>query len=124
MNHYLWISGGTGTAEAALITGGSGVAGQPSGQIIITCANAHSGAWTIQTGNPRAYGEAIVANAGGSVQIPAGFNVIHAPITVDLPGVQAVAIVGLGVGISYIARSQEYTAGNIIQSFWVTDSAP
>ena len=115
VNHYLWISGGTGTAEAALITGGSGVAGQPSGQIIITCANAHSGAWTIQTASAGIQ-EAIVANAGGSVQIPAGFNVIHAPITVDLPGVQAVAIVGLGVGISYIARSQEYTAGNIIQS--------
>lgn len=45
--HYLYISGGAGTTEAVLITGGTAVSGQPSGTVIVNCANAHSGAWTI-----------------------------------------------------------------------------
>lgn len=48
-NHQLWVSGGTGTAEGCLITGGSGSATQASGIIIINCANTHSGAWTIKS---------------------------------------------------------------------------
>lgn len=48
-SHYVYISGGTGTAEAVLITGGTAVAGAASGTLIFTCANTHSGAWTIQT---------------------------------------------------------------------------
>ena len=48
-NHYLYISGGTGAAEAVPITGGSAVSGAASGSIYVTCANAHSGAWTIAT---------------------------------------------------------------------------
>jgi hypothetical protein len=48
-NHYVSISGGTGAAEAALIIGGGAVGGAPSGTLIIQCANAHSGAWTIKS---------------------------------------------------------------------------
>jgi hypothetical protein len=47
--HPLYVSGGTGGSEVCTISGGSGVAGQGSGQIIISCANSHSGAWTIQS---------------------------------------------------------------------------
>jgi hypothetical protein len=46
-DHYLYVSGGVGAAEACLIIGGSGVAGDASGQIIIQCAGPHSGAWTV-----------------------------------------------------------------------------
>ena len=38
-NHYLYVSGGTGAAEAALITGGSAVEGAASGTLIIQCFN-------------------------------------------------------------------------------------
>jgi hypothetical protein len=49
--HYVYVSGGTGTAEACLITGGSGTSGQASGQIIMNCPGTHSGAWTMQSGS-------------------------------------------------------------------------
>lgn len=47
--HYLYVSGGTGTAEAVLITGGTAVSGASSGTVIFTPANSHSGAWTISS---------------------------------------------------------------------------
>jgi hypothetical protein len=47
--HYVYISGGSGTAEAALITGGSCTGGSTSGTIIVTTANTHSGAWTVRS---------------------------------------------------------------------------
>ena len=45
-NHYLYISAGTGTVEAVLITGGTCV---PDfvGTVVFTPANNHSGAWTL-----------------------------------------------------------------------------
>ena len=43
-NHYLYISAGTGPAEAVRITGGTCVAEDASGSIQFTAANAHSGA--------------------------------------------------------------------------------
>jgi hypothetical protein len=80
VNHYLYISGGTGAAEAALIVGGTAVAGAASGQIIVQCANAHSGAWTIQSatsGIREALVAGIDANGRGSVYVPAGLQTIH-----------------------------------------------
>lgn len=54
-NHYLYISGGTGTAEAVLITGGSCTSGATSGTVTFMPVNNHSGAW-------------MVASATGGVQ--------------------------------------------------------
>lgn len=65
-HHYLYISGGTGTAEAVLITGGTGVAGGTNGQIIVTCANTHSGAWTIKSATA-GLSEAVQANGSCKV---------------------------------------------------------
>lgn len=48
-NHYLYVSGGTGTAEPVLIVGGSAVAGAASGTILFTPANNHTGSWSIGT---------------------------------------------------------------------------
>jgi hypothetical protein len=47
--HNLYISGGLGAAEAVLITGGTCAVGASSGTVIVTTANTHSGAWTIQS---------------------------------------------------------------------------
>lgn len=82
-NHRLYVSGGTGAAEGCLITGGGGTAGQPSGSIIINCANTHSGAWTIQSAGGGIQ-EAIQAAsaAGGPVSIPSGTTLIRAAIQV------------------------------------------
>ena len=92
VNHYLWVSGGAGTAEAALITGGSGVAGEPSGQIIITCANTHSGAWTIQSATSGIQEAIVNQNPSGAVYLPSMSFVLHAPVY----NAYGVSIIGAG----------------------------
>lgn len=49
-NHFVYLSGGTGTAEPVLITGGTAVSGASSGTITFTAANTHTGAWTVTSG--------------------------------------------------------------------------
>ncbi len=82
--HYLYVSGGTGAAEACLITGGSGTSGQGSGQIIINCTHAHSGAWTIQTatcGIQEAL-QTVATSGGGQVGAPVGVCLLYAGVRV------------------------------------------
>lgn len=69
--HYVYISAGTGTPEAVLITGGSATSGASSGTLTFTPANNHSGAWTI-------------TSATGGVQeaisyLPLGYNQVVLP---------------------------------------------
>ncbi len=70
VGHRLYVST-TGTPEACIINGGSGIAGQASGQISINCANSHSAGWTIQSAT---YGasEACVANNPCYIEYPGG----------------------------------------------------
>jgi hypothetical protein len=93
-NHYLYISGGTGVAEAVLITGGTAVSGAASGTVIVNCANAHSGAWTIRSATS-GIKEAIVSVAGArvTVTVPAGSYFTYAPVIVTTGGV---CITGVG----------------------------
>lgn len=46
-NHYLYVSAGTGTAEAVLITGGTCTTGAASGTVTFTPTNNHTGSWTL-----------------------------------------------------------------------------
>lgn len=46
VGHNLYITGGTGSAEKVLITGGTYTSGG-GGTVIVTAANTHTGAWTI-----------------------------------------------------------------------------
>jgi hypothetical protein len=84
IRHYLYISGGTGTAEAVLISGGTAIAGAASGTVIVNCANAHSGAWTIQTataGIQEAINTVAASPGGyGSVLVSSGVNNIYGTI--------------------------------------------
>lgn len=79
-NARLYISGGTGTAESvALVTGGPGTCngtGQSSCTVTINAANTHSNAWTAQSSFAGIY-EAIIANPGRQIRIPAGAYVMH-----------------------------------------------
>lgn len=93
LGHTLYISGGTGAAEAALITGGSAVAGAPSGTLIVNCANAHSGAWTIQSATAGIQ-EAIASLGGaGTVFVPNGSFTIYSTISITH---NAVWLAGMG----------------------------
>lgn len=90
-HHSLYISGGAGTAEAVLITGGTAVSGAASGTVIVTCANAHSGAWTIKSATAGIQ-EAVqifqTAGTGGRVVIPAGGYAMTAGVWVSGNGIQ------------------------------------
>jgi len=96
-HHYLYISGGTGAAEAVLITGGTAVSGGASGTVIINCANAHTGAWTLTSATAGLH-EAIIANgsAGAAIWIPSGTHSMRAPIEVG--GLHGLTIRGFGIG--------------------------
>jgi hypothetical protein len=88
-NHWLYISGGVGAAEPVLITGGTAVSGAATGTVIVTCANAHSGAWTIRSATAGGQ-EAYYSNGGtGNLYIifPSGQISIFGPLTVNAHGV-------------------------------------
>lgn len=122
-NHYIWISGGSGIAEACLITGGSALSGHATGTITFSCSFNHSGAWTV-TSATAGFQESIYFSIGESLPaalvIPRGFSVVHAPTTVSVSTL--VSLLGLGIDVTVIARSSEMTAGNIIQSVGTTGS--
>ena len=107
-NHYLYISGGTGAAEAVLIGGGTAVAGAASGTVIVSCANAHSGAWTIRSASSGIQEaiSAVRAAGGGAVSVPAGQWDVYAlttiPWKVSVAGVDRHAV---------IIRNQSATSG-------------
>jgi hypothetical protein len=103
-DHWLYISGGTGAAEAVLITGGSAVSGQASGTLIVNCGNAHSGAWTIRSATAGIQ-EALnsLPVEGGTIQVSAGALSIAGPIKVAVQGVR-ICGVGRNYGSSYLER--------------------
>ncbi len=112
-NHYVYVSGGTGAADACLITGGSGTSGQASGQIILNCNNTHSGAWTIRSASGGIH-EAIqavltrTAGAGGSVYLTPGRYDTYATITVP----SNTAIQGAGDSSVVFIPNNTWPSGN------------
>ncbi len=83
VGHYLYVSAGTGTAEACVITGGAGTSGQTTGVIILNCANTHSGAWTFKSATAGVVEAAtVLPAAGGVVFIPAATYTIYGTITI------------------------------------------
>ncbi len=92
LHHYLYVSGGTGTAESCLITGGSGTAGQFSGPIIINCAHTHTGGWTIRSASAGIVEAASSISNVGTVTLARTAMAIH--FTIILP--TAVSIQGQG----------------------------
>lgn len=83
VNHYLYISGGSGTAEAVKIIGGTAVSGDPTGTIIVNCANAHSGAWTVKSATAGIQEAIFTAGIFGSVFIPGGSHYLYGPVYVN-----------------------------------------
>jgi hypothetical protein len=114
-NHKLSVSGGTGTAEACLITGGSGTSGETNGQIILQCAYSHSGAFTIQSatnGGQEAMEILKTAGTGGEIRYPPGVLSNCGTLTVDTDGI---VISGAGSAAAGPLTSGSGAAGTIIQ---------
>jgi hypothetical protein len=94
--HYVRLSGGTGTAESVLITGGTCTSGASSGSITFTAASTHSGAWTVSSAS---FGlqEAVKgaeAVGGGTVTVAPGSYTLNATVTVSKSGI---SIQGAGI---------------------------
>jgi hypothetical protein len=111
-NHYLYISGGTGAAEAVLISGGTAVSGAASGTVIFSCAHAHSGAWQIQSATGGLQ-EAIiqVGYNGGVVFVNAPIQ-LHASVGFLNGG--SVTIMGPGFSTFLLTRASDFTSGDLI----------
>ena len=122
--HYVYISGGTGTAEAALITGGSAVGGAPSGTLIIQCANTHSGAWTISsaTGGVQEAVSSLPAT-GGCIVIASSLTLLAnvsdmgkaAVVVIRLPG--AVVTGGFTILLGSYSQYTRYQVFNNAPNF-------
>jgi hypothetical protein len=117
-SHYLYVSGGTGTAEACLVTGGSGTSGQPSGTIIVNCANTHSGAWTIQTATCGIQEAMQTVNTAGGGQVAAPVGVCLQYAAVRIFSNSTLMGAGRGGTILRIAPNA-LVAGNV----WLLNSA-
>jgi len=80
--HYVYISNGTGSAEAVLITGGSATSGATSGTLTFTPANNHSGAWTVSsaTGGLQE-GICYLPAANNQIVVPEGTTTLNANVS-------------------------------------------
>ena len=96
--HYVYISAGTGAAEAVLITGGSATSGAASGTLTFTPANNHSGAWTV-TSATGGVQEAISYLPFGNNQVivPAGTTTLNGNVSF---GGKTSAIIVLSNGLT------------------------
>lgn len=111
VSHYLYVSGGTGTTEPCLITGGGGL------QIIIQCANSHSGAWTISsaTGGLAEAHQAIVSGTGnGTIQITTPIT-MYQGVYATLGG-ETITFVGQGREKTSVSRAASFTNGNLFHA--------
>src|ERR1019366_8554785 len=80
-----YLSGGAGTAEPVLVTGGSCIPGADRGTLEFTPVNSHGDAWTIGTataGNAEAINS---CEAACEIFNPAGTYSVHAPVTIPAP---------------------------------------
>ena len=106
----VYVTGGTGAAEAAPITGWNA----STGQLIINCANAHTGAWSVgsASGGIQEALQVAAGTGGGQIFIPAG---TVAQTTVNIPTSGIYTLVGSGKYIQAIARGSGFGTGPILR---------
>jgi hypothetical protein len=111
-----YISGGTGTAEAVMSTGGATcTSGGSSGTVKFTPANSHSGAWTIQSATAGIQEALNVAGVSGNrVYIPAGTYTMYGCLALPLTG--AVWLEGAGYDLYGTIQSTALSFTNMNSS--------
>lgn len=83
-NHYVYLSGGSGTAESVLIAGGTCTSGAATGTIIFTPTFSHSGAYTITSATAGIQEALNVTSASvAAVYLRSGTYIVRAPFTCD-----------------------------------------
>lgn len=112
-NHYLYISGGVGTAESVLITGGTCTSGATTGTVIFTPVNSHSGAWTISSATAGIQ-ESLFVQTGATLKITPGTKTLRAAVTVAQEGARIVGASRDGTVISRTSGALfNVTAGSV-----------
>lgn len=124
-NSKLYISGGTGAAEAVPIIGVSG------SSVTVTCANTHTGAWTIQSATGGNQEAICYSCANGNVPVFLNSAVLQAGILVPAGG--SPEIFGSGTSETTLTASAAfdtaggdiigYAAGNVATRFSMHDFA-
>ena len=123
-NTYVYITGGSGTPEAALLTGGTcDGTGQSSCTIIFTAANNHSGAFTVGTATS-GIKEAlnVLPSNGGRIRLPAASSPYNLYATLYIGDGDAsapstindVSLIGDGGGATN-SEVNPATAGTLLQ---------
>jgi hypothetical protein len=87
-NRYVYISNGTGTPEAAHITGGTCTPLASNCTLIVTTVNPHTGFWTVSS--PTFGVQEAIDAENSSVYVVDGNYSLYAPITLTTPGGQPV----------------------------------
>lgn len=123
--HYVYISGGTGTAESCLITGGTATSGSSSGTITCTPRNSHSGGWTVSSATAGIQ-EALVQAGTTPIEVilPYGDVTVHGPVTFPVPiqdptGWNGWSLTGRGWNTSRVLVAADFcamTSGSCVQS--------
>lgn len=114
-DHKLRIFGGTGTAEAVLITGGDCESAAASGTIEFTPGNDHSGAWQVGSATFGAQEAVHVAAPLGTVFIK-GSNTLYATITIRTTAAktQHISLKGIDRASSIIVADSTLTGPGIL----------
>ncbi len=116
-HHNLYLSGGSGTAEAPLITGGTCAGGGvASGTVILATANSHSGGWTVtsatgglQEAQQAIYESGVSWAAQGTVKLTKAVT-LHATVY----GSGAGSIIWQGSSFTtMITRGTDFLAGSL-----------
>jgi hypothetical protein len=114
---YVYLSGGTGTAETAVVTGGTCTGGASSGTVIFTAANTHSGAWTIASAAGGLREAILVGGNGATVVIPKNHTVtISQNVVIDKANI---SIQGGG----WTSVVQARGSANVYSMFYVPSSS-
>ncbi len=104
--HYLYLSGGVGTAEGVPILGGTCTSGATSGTLVLYTTNAHSGTYTIGPAHAGT-AEAIWSISGTykRVMMPCGIITFYASLWV--PSNTATDLGGCGYNSTIIVRGPQ-----------------
>ena len=104
---FVYLSGGTGTAEQVPITGGTCLSGSANGTLIVTAAHTHSGAWTVAPASAGLQEAVNVActSGGGTVNVPGATYTMYGTVTVPCSGIR---ILGDGPDTSILYRTTDY----------------
>ncbi len=110
--HFLYIFGGTGTAESVLITGGTCTSGAASGTVSFTSVNTHSGAWKVSSASGGIREAILVSDGNATIDIPSGTTIVSATANGEAITVDKLNIVLRGTGSGTILQARDSASLN------------